>query len=105
MAATFSDIGNIAADANFQKRVGYALMVAAVNVYSESPGTQAHPARVALAIRVLNGAFGNSTAAIAVMTNATIAAEANFLTVPAFAVPDADIQFAINSLWNALAGA
>lgn len=104
MAATFSDLGTIAKDANFQQRVGYALMVAGVNVYAESAGTAGHPARLAFALRVFNGTNNLQAACQMVLTNATIAAEANVATTPAFAIPDSDIQFAVNSLWNDLAG-
>lgn len=102
--ATFSDLGAIAKDSNFQSRVQYAMMVAAVNVYSEAAGTPGHPARSAFAVRVINGQFSILTACLAVLTNATIAAEANLVTTPGFAIPDGDIQFSVNSLWNDFAG-
>lgn len=104
MAATFSDLGSIANDANFQRRVGYAVTVAAVNVYSEAANTAGHPARVAFAIRVFNGGYSIYYACLLVLTNATIAAGANFTVTPGFSIIDSDIQFAVNSLWNDLAG-
>lgn len=104
MAATFSDLGTIAKDANFQARVGFAMMTAAVNVYAEATNTTGHPQRRALALQVFTGAFGVGTMCIAVLTNATIAAEAVLATTPGFAIPDGDIQFAVNSLWNDFAG-
>lgn len=102
--ATFSDLGTIASNANFQARVQYAMTVAAVNVYAEDPATAGHPARKDLAIRTFNGAYSVQTVAMMVLTNSTIAAEANINTTPGFAIPDSDIQFAVNSLWNDIAG-
>ena len=104
MAASFSDLGTISKDANFQARVQYASMVAAVNVYSEPTNTAGHPARVAFAKQVFANTFSVQAACLMVLTNATIAAEANVATTPGFAIPDGDIQFAVNSLWNDLAG-
>lgn len=103
MAATFSDLGTIAKDANFQSRVLYAMTVAAVNVCSEATNTAGHPARRAFAAQVL-GTYGVGTACLAVLTNPTIAAEAVLATTPGFAIPDSDIQFAVNSLWNSFSG-
>src|SRR5258705_14021190 len=103
MAASFSDLGTISKDVNFQGRVQYALMVAAVNVYSEGT-TPGHPARLAFAKQVFANTFSIQAACLMVLTNATIAAEANVATTPGFAIPDGDIQFAVNSLWNDLAG-
>lgn len=105
MAATFSDFGAIAKDANFQQRVSYALLVAAVNVYAESTGTAGHPARLAFAKNVFLGSYNINNVCLMVLTNATIAAEAVLATTPGFAIPDSDIQFTVNSLWNDLAGA
>lgn len=102
--ASFADLGTIAQNANYQARVGYAMMVAAQNVYSESSNTAGHAARLALALQVLRGSYNPGTAALAVLTNSTIAAEAVLATIPGYAIPDGDIQFAVNSLWNALAG-
>lgn len=103
--ASFSDLGSIALDGNFQKRIQYAMTVAAVNVYSEAANTTGHAARSAFAVKVINGQVNITAAALAVLTNASIAAEAVLLTTPAFAIPDGDIQFAVNSLWNSFAGA
>lgn len=105
--ATFSDLGTIASDGNFQNRVRYAMTVAAVNVYSELANTMGHPARVAFALKVIAGAFSIANACLTILTNSTIAAEANIATTAGggYAIPDADIQFAVNSLWNHFSGA
>lgn len=112
--ASFSDFAKIAQAYDFQSRVAYALEVAALAVYNEVVDgtviTQAqHILRAAFARQVLSGTFpiGSATIfaiALGVLTNATVAAEAN-LTAVNNNIPDSDIQFQINSMWNALAGA
>lgn len=104
MAATLSDLGTIAKDANFQARVNEAMEVAAVNVYSEVTTTPGHPARVAFAKLVFANNYNPVSICEMVLTNATIAAEAVLATTPGFAIPDGDIQFAVNSLWNDFSG-
>ena len=97
--ATFSDLGAIARDPNFQQRVSYALTAAAVAVCAEVETTPRHPARVAFAIRVFGGDYNVFTTCLMVLTNATVASEA-VLAAPGFSISDADIQSAVNSLWN-----
>ena len=106
--ATFAQIAQIVNNqpTEFQSRVNYAMCVAAINVYSEGTGVTGHAARAAFAVRVLAGNFNLAAVCFAVMTNPTIAAEAVYQQPPAGnAIPDGDIQFAVNSIWNALAGA
>lgn len=103
--ATFSDIATIAYDdATFRRRVSYALTVAAISAYNEAGTTPGHTLRAAFATKVLASQFDLHGAVLGVLTNSTIAAEANSATV-GNGVPDSDIQFAINSIFNALAGA
>lgn len=103
MAATLSDLATISKDTNFQSRVAMAVMTAAVNVYSELSNTAGHPARVAYSKQVFNGG-GSPSAPMMVLTNSTIAASANVAATPTFSIVDSDIQVAVNSLWNDLAG-
>ena len=103
--ATYSDLDTISNNANFQSRVQYAMEVAATNVYAEDPATVGHNARINYAKLVFAGTYSLQTVSLMVLTNAAIAAEANILIVPGFAIPDTDIQFAVNSLWNDFAGA
>lgn len=106
--ATFAQLGLIVQEPEFQQRVRYAMSVAATNVYAEGSGVTGHAARAAFAVRVLSGNFDIQSACYGVLTNSTIATEA---TIPASgppagnSIPDADIQFAVNSIWNVLAGA
>ena len=102
--ALFRDLNTIASDSGFQGRCRYALMVAAVNVLAEVNTTTNHNKRANYGLAVLAGSANMLLVAILVLTNATIAAEANAATAPDFAIPDADIQFAVNSLFNDLAG-
>ena len=97
---------SISTDTRFQNRCNYYLQAAAVNVMAEAQNTVNHSIRFQFAKGIMTGGGPALTQlAIDVLTNTTIAAEANNLTVPDFAIPDGDIQFAVNSLFNALAGA
>lgn len=110
--ASFADSATIASNGSFQARVNFALITAAVNVYAEGSSIASHAARSAFAVRVFGGAFNINTIGLMVMTNATISAESSVilsslgtvLSSNNFAIPDGDIQFAVNSLWNDMAG-
>jgi len=102
--ALFHDFTTISTNAGFQGRCLYALTVAAVNVAAEANNTANHQQRVNYAKTVLNGGANLLQVALAVLTNSTISAEAVVATTPDYAIPDSDIQFAINSLFNDLAG-
>lgn len=65
-----------------------------------------HTLRAGFASRLLsNPNFNILPYCYAVLVNPTIEAEANINTVPDYNIPDADIQFAVNSMWNLFAGA
>lgn len=104
MTATFAQLDKISQDPAFQGRVKIALFTAAVNVYSEAPTTAGHVARAGYAVRVLNGNYDIRSVCYAVLTNPTIEGEG----IPGTtndSIPDGDIQFQVNAVWNALAGA
>jgi hypothetical protein len=105
MAATYAQLGIMANDGIFQGRINYAMMTSAIAIYNESAGTTGHVARVAFAKLVLSGSYNVTAAALAILTNSTIAAEATMSPTPGANIPDADIQFSANSVWNAMAGA
>ncbi len=64
-----------------------------------------HGTRSNYATKVLsNQGFDLQTIAMAVLMNATITGEAVVGTLPDFGIPDNDIEFAVASIWNALAG-
>lgn len=64
-----------------------------------------HAARASFASKVASGTYNLLDVVYAVLGNSTIAAEAVYATQPDFAIPDSDIQFSVNSLWNLFAGA
>ncbi len=103
--ASYSDLITIAGNNAFQNRIKYSLTQAAVSVYNEASSTTGHTARVAYAVGIIDGNYNLASASLAVLTNSTIAAEATLASAPDFSIPDSDIQFAVNSLWNALANA
>lgn len=103
--ANYNALGQIAAAPQFQSRVKYAMNVAAAAVYAEVNTTTGHAARALYATKVAAGTYSLIDVTYAVLGNASIAAEAIYSTQPDFAIPDADIQFSVNSLWNLFAGA
>lgn len=102
--ASYSDIGTTATSEDFRRRVAYALTVASIAVYAEAGTVQGHAARAAYASKVLNSQFDLHGAVLGVLANSTIAAESSS-SASGSNVPDTDIQFAINSIFNVLAGA
>lgn len=103
--ASFDILLSVAGNNAYQQRVKYAMTVAAVNVYAELSSTTGHQARGTLAGKVIQGGYGDyAAAALVTLTNATLASEAT-TNPPDFGIPDGDLQFAVNSLWNALANA
>lgn len=101
---SYVDIAQVAQQTQFLGRIRYALYIAAINVYAEDPGTPNHAARAAFAGKVTSGQADLASAALSVLTNPSIAAEAA-PEEPNNGIPDGDIQFAMNSVFNALAGA
>ncbi len=102
-ALNFGDLMIISSDGRFQNRCSYSLDVAAVNVIAESTTTANHAQRTAYAKNIVSGNFNPRIVSIGVLTNSTISSEAT-LAGPDFAIPDGDIQFTINTLFNDFAG-
>lgn len=116
------DIATIATNARFQSRVNYYINQSSLNVLSEDPQTVNHALRVIFAKSIVTGPvtlIGLSPIpnqnnllqrySLEVLTNTTIAAEAQLVDnqqvpLPDFNIPDADLQFTINSLFNDFAG-
>jgi hypothetical protein len=94
---------SVARDTAFQARVRFCLTTAAIAVMAEVNTTANHAVRVTYAKTVIAGTADVYAAAVAVVTNSTIAAEANPTSADQ-AVPDGDLQFTVNSLFNALSG-
>lgn len=105
--ADLQDLGTIANDPAFQARCMTALEAASVAILAEGDNVVNHTQRAAFASEVMDHQNQVSAFAVAeaVLTNATIAAEATVASLPGCtAVPDGDIQFAINSVFEDLAG-
>lgn len=102
-ALNIGDLMTISNDSRFQSRCNYYVNLAAINVMSESAGTTAHAQRVAFSKLIIGSSINLKYLASEVLTNATIAGEAT-LSGPDFSIPDSDISFTVNSLFNALAG-
>ena len=81
---------------DFHLRVEYYLVKAAIAITTEATNTPLHAERLALAKLIL-ASEGSHTGrfALAVVTNATVLAAANHA-----AVPDGDIEFVVNSIYN-----
>lgn len=103
--ATVDQLVTISRDQGFIARVQYAMVTSAIAIYNEASNTPGHTARAAFAVRILSSGSLPYGIVLAVLTNSTIAAEANPATTPDFGILDTDIQFQVNSMWNALAGA
>lgn len=101
--ATYSTLGFIATLTDLQNRVGIAMSSAAVAIYNESNTVTGHTARAAYATKVLNGNYNLPAVCLAVLINSTIQSEAQ--NIAGNNILDSDIQFQVNSIWNALAGA
>jgi hypothetical protein len=102
----FVNLNQIAQYGAFQQRVQYALVVAANAVLNETNTTTGHATRATYANKVLNNQADLFTAALCILTNSTISAEADYSITQdgGFSIPDSDIQFAVNSLFSDLAG-
>jgi hypothetical protein len=95
MAATFADSAALAADPDFVARVTMAMVKSAGFVQAEDPNAANHVNRCQLAVKALHDTetYG-ATFAHGVAVNPIITA----------ASTDGDIEFCINSLWDAYAG-
>lgn len=104
-ASPSQDLMTIAHDPQFQDRVNYFVVSASIAVMAEDPNTPFHPGRVAFANKVLSGNYNVLFCTYGVLTNTTIAAEANVKkSGNDYLIPDSDINFTVNSEYNAFAG-
>lgn len=87
----------------FVARVRYCAKKAAVAVMAEAPETASHAERVAYAKQLLDGTASASSYAQAVVTNATLTASGE-LDPAQFGISDGDLEFTVNSMFNAMAG-
>ena len=95
----YTDQATLAADATFRSRVRVAMITAGVQIAAEAKGAQdstVYQKRQALVADVLPGGGA------AMLDAFTWAVTSNAAIVTGSA--DGDIQFQVNSVWNALAG-
>jgi hypothetical protein len=102
--ATYDTMATIAQQTAFLRRVGYCLNKAAIAVMAEDAGTAGHAERVVYAKEVLDGTANVANAANAVVTNATLTTNGDLASPPLFGISDSDLEFTVNSMFNAFAG-
>ena len=103
--ATASEAARVADQATWQDRVEYYRLAAALDVVAEDPVTQNHLERVVYAQKIIAGSNNISGYSLAVATNATVLASISEATgEPDWGVSDNDMEFTVNSLFNAFAG-
>jgi hypothetical protein len=102
--ASLTDLSSIALSVDFSRRINMAAFNCALAVMAESANTPSHAQRVIFAATILAGNSPNLLLAYGILNNTTIAAEADVSSPPGFAIPDGDLQFAMNSIFNAYAG-
>lgn len=92
--ATYAELWDLQADANLQKRVSWALCVAAAGIYAEAPGTDE---RRAWARKAFTGGIVTPMRHIMlrVLSNTTIAAAGASCTDP-------DLQYQVGQILNEL---
>ncbi len=87
-------------DTGFKEQVHYYMVKASIAIMNEAADTDHHVKRVDLANRILRGSFPVESYALGVMTNATIKGN-----IDAGLSYTGDMEFTVNSLFNAYAGA
>lgn len=87
----------------FQRRVNYYVVKAAVAVMAEDPLTANHAERVAFANKVFVSDYNLDQYTSAVTSNPTILAGLS-ISDPDNGVVDGDLEFVVNSAFNAFAG-
>jgi hypothetical protein len=105
--ADLDDLGTIASNNVFQQRCMTALMDYAINtVLTEGDAVQYHSQREAFALSLQDNQENVSPRVVAeaILANPTIAAEATVATTPDYAIPDTDIEYAVTTIFNDLAG-
>src|SRR6267142_5587756 len=105
MPSKFQNIVVIARQPNFQDRVKFAMQAIAIVVMKEDPQTASHAERVVFAKNILSGVVNSFEMSVGILTEKNI----SDVTDPTqgveaqFGIADADIQTAVNSLFNAFA--
>ncbi len=92
-----SDSMHVSQETQFVERVKYFMQKAAIAIMAETLSTTGHTERVAYAKKVLDETASAKEFTIAVLTNSTVA-------VAGSAATDSDLEFTVNSMFNAFAG-
>ena len=102
--ASFDEMATVALQTAFLRRVKYAMKKAAVAIMAEDAGTASHAERVVYAKTILDGSASIAEYASAVVTNPTMTTNGDITAGPLFGVSDNDLEFTVNSMFNAMAG-
>lgn len=103
--ATANEAALVADEITWQDRIEYYRLKAAIAVMAEDAQTANHAERVTYAKKIIEGGDNISGYSLAVATNSTIQAAIIVATgAPGWDVTDNDIEFTVNSLFNAFAG-
>ena len=102
--ASYDTMATIATQVAFLRRVEYCLKKSAVAVMAEDAQTANHAERVVYAKEVLDGTASVPEASSAVVTNSTLTTNGDLSAGPLFGISDSDLEFTVNSMYNALAG-
>jgi len=102
--AGFEEMQQIANRSEFLRRVEYALKKAAIAVMAEDGGTANHAERVVYATKVIDGEASIAEASKGVVTNATLTSSGDLSASPLFGISDGDLEFTVNSMFDAFAG-
>ena len=86
------------------RRVKFFVTKAATAVMAEDAQTASHAERVVFAKTVLDGTYSASNYSLACLANSTIQAAGDAGASPLFGIVDGDLEFTVNSLFNAMAG-
>jgi|SRR5215469_1530297 len=104
MSLSYLQLTQLAQQQVFQARVNFSMNQAAEQIYNESPTAPNHGVRAAYAIKVAAGNFNLAANSLAVMTNPTIVSKALNDGSSTNGILDTDIDTAVASIWNMLAG-
>lgn len=106
MAANSNEYQLIAENSTFQARVLIFMHKAAHAVYAEGGAVANHALRIALADKILAGDSDKRLWAYSCMTNSTLQTSGTTSAADNLnGISDSDLEFVINSVYNAFAGA
>ena len=102
--ATYAEQMWIADQSSSRSRVDFLMTKAAVAVMAEDASTDSHADRVVYAKKVLEGTASVPRYTVACVTNSTLVTNGDVAAPPLYGISDSDLEFTVNSLFNAMAG-